>query len=44
MTASHFDEASREARMGQVLQINLALWEMIVCLAMAAAQWLDFVF
>jgi hypothetical protein len=41
MTASRFDEASRWARMGEVLQINLALWGMIVCLAMVAAQLLN---
>jgi hypothetical protein len=45
MTASHLlPKASRGARMGEAMQISIALWLAIMCLALAAAQWLDFVF
>jgi hypothetical protein len=30
------------ARVRQVLQINIALWLTILCLALAAAKWLDY--
>jgi hypothetical protein len=30
--------------MGKAMQISIALWGMILCLALAAAQWLDYFF
>jgi hypothetical protein len=30
--------------MRQTFQISIALWGMILCLALAAAQWLDYAF
>jgi hypothetical protein len=34
----------RGARIRQALQIGIALWGMLLCLALAAAQWLDYAF
>jgi hypothetical protein len=34
--------ASWGARMLQALEINFALWGMIVSLALAAAQWMEY--
>ena len=36
--------ASRGARMLQVLQINFALWGMLLCLALKASQWIEYAF
>jgi hypothetical protein len=36
--------ASGGARHVKALEITLALWGMILCLALAAAQWLDYLF
>jgi hypothetical protein len=30
--------------MGKAMQISIASWRMILCLALAAAQWLDYPF
>jgi hypothetical protein len=30
--------------MGKAMQISIALWGTILCMALAAAQWLDYLF